>query len=384
MAAIGRLAVAGYRSLRDLRVELGPLTVVTGANGSGKSSLYRALRLLAEIAQGGALASMAAEGGLPSLLWAGPEGFSGAVKRGELPVQGTLRSEPVSVRLGFSSEDYGYAIDLGLPSPPTRFGRDPEIKVECAWTGLTLGRANGFAERRRAAVKVRDAKGRWVSLPRSLAASDSMLTQCGNVADGFELLLLREQMRAWRFYDHFRTDPGAPARQRQVGTSTPVLSADGADLAAAVATIEEIGAGEALAATVADAFPGGSIGVRDADGLFELEMRQHGLLRPLRAAELSDGTLRYLLLVAALLTPRPPPLMVLNEPETSLHPDLLAPLARMIAGAAERSQVIVVSHAQALVLALLEAGAWSVTLGKELGETVVLDGAPPLWVWPSR
>ena len=49
-------------------------------------------------------------------------------------------------------------------------------------------------------------------------------------------------------------------------------------------------------------------------------MRQHGLLRLLRAAELSDGTLRYLLLVAALLTPRPPPLLVLNEPETSLHP----------------------------------------------------------------
>ncbi len=54
---------------------------------------------------------------------------------------------------------------------------------------------------------------------------------------------------------------------------------------------------------------------------------QHGLLRPLSAAELSDGTLRYILLVAALLTPRPPVLMVLNGPETSLHPVLLAPLA---------------------------------------------------------
>jgi len=51
-----------------------------------------------------------------------------------------------------------------------------------------------------------------------------------------------------------------------------------------------------------------------------VEMHQHGLLRPFRAGELSDGTLRYLLLVAALLSPRPPSLMVLNEPETSLHP----------------------------------------------------------------
>jgi len=60
-------------------------------------------------------------------------------------------------------------------------------------------------------------------------------------------------------------------------------------------------------------------------------MKQHGLLRPLEATELSDGTLRYLLWIAALLTPRPPALMVLNEPETSLHPDLLAPLGRLIA-----------------------------------------------------
>ena len=69
----------------------------------------------------------------------------------------------------------------------------------------------------------------------------------------------------------------------------------------------------------------------------------------MKAAELSDGTLRYLLLIAALLSPRPPDLMILNEPETSLHPDLLPPLARLIAQAAQRTQIIVVSHAEPLV-----------------------------------
>ena len=99
-------------------------------------------------------------------------------------------------------------------------------------------------------------------------------------------------------------------------------------------------------------FRGAGIVVTASDGLFELTMRQHGLLRPLATAELSDGTLRYLLLVAALLTPRPPELMILNEPETSLHPDLLAPLGRLIATAAERSQVLVVTHAAGLTAAL--------------------------------
>ena len=68
------------------------------------------------------------------------------------------------------------------------------------------------------------------------------------------------------------------------------------------------------------------------------------LERALTAAELSDGTLRYLLWVAALLTPRPAELTVLNEPEASLHPDLLPALAALIARSSERSQVLVVTH----------------------------------------
>ncbi len=114
---ITKLAIAGYRSLRDVRLPLGPLNVVTGANGSGKSSLYRALRLLADIAQGRIIQSLAAEGGLHSTLWAGPESLSRAVKRGDHPVQGTVRKNPISLKLGFAGRDYGYAIDLGLPVP---------------------------------------------------------------------------------------------------------------------------------------------------------------------------------------------------------------------------------------------------------------------------
>src|SRR5215204_5676118 len=128
------LAVSGYRSLRDLVVSLDRLNLVTGANGSGKSNLYRALRLLADTAQGGVIASLAREGGLHSTLWAGPESFSRAMLSGEQPVQGATRKKPVSLRLGFASDDFSYAIDLGLPTPGSRaFSHDPEIKRECVW-----------------------------------------------------------------------------------------------------------------------------------------------------------------------------------------------------------------------------------------------------------
>lgn len=382
---IQRLAISGYRSLRDVTLPLGQLTVITGPNGSGKSSVYRALRLLADVAQGRVVASLAAEGGFGSTLWAGPEKFSRDMKHGLQPVQGTRREGPIALRLGFSGDDYGYAIDLGLPRPSlSMFSGDAEIKTEAIWTGGIHGRSNMFADRRGPLVRLRDAEGVWSTAFDQLSHFDSMLSHLANPADAFELLLLRERMRGWRFYDSLRTDRDAPARRPQIGTYTPVLAGDGADLAAAIQTIVEIGEVEALRETVADAFAGASLAIGHSGG-FVLEMRQPGLLRPLAAAELSDGTLRYLLLVAALLSPRPPALMVLNEPESSLHPDLLAPLARLIAKASQRSQIVVVSHAAGLVTELAEqSGCVTLHLTKELGETVAADVDAPSWVWPQR
>jgi predicted ATPase len=112
------------------------------------------------------------------------------------------------------------------------------------------------------------------------------------------------------------------------------------------------------------------------------------MLRQLSARELSDGTLRYLLLVAALFSPRPPELLILNEPETSLHPDLISPLASMIRLAAENSQVIVVSHNERVVQELeSDEICISIRLQKQLGETVLEDGDlldQHGWKWPAR
>jgi len=199
---------------------------------------------------------------------------------------------------------------------------------------------------------------------------------------------LREQIRSWRFYDHFRTDVDAPARLPQIGTHTPILSNDGSDLAAALQTIREIGDAAALDAAIADAFPGSQVSVANIEARFEVVIEQRGLLRPLKAAELSDGTIRYLLWVAALLTPRPPELLVLNEPETSLHPDLLPALGRLIASAAERSQVFVVTHAPNLITTLEQRKDCNVIrLEKEFGETKIVDSDEldaPAWRWPAR
>lgn len=379
------LAVSGYRSLRDVAVTLGKVTVVTGPNGSGKSSLYRALRLLAGCALGDTVGSLAREGGLSSALWAGPESLEGARRSGA--VQGTVRSGPISLRLGIGADALSYLVDLGLPqqSPqiPSAFTRDPEIKREAVWAGPVMRTSTLCAKRKRSLVEVRE-DGPWEALAFQLAPHQSML------ADIPDLRPLRDDLASWRFYDALRTDAEAPARQPRVGTRTWALASDGSDVAAALQTIVERG-GEPIEDFVDDAFPGSRLAVRASEGVFDLTLTQPGMLRPLHAAELSDGTLRYLMWLAALLAPLRPPLMALNEPENSLHPTLIPALGRLIASAAAGTQVVVVTHSRALVSAVTDAvdedDLKVIELEKDLGETVVADQgllSRPRWEWGNR
>lgn len=384
---ITTFAVENYRSLRRLIMPLGRLNVIAGANGTGKSSLYRALRLLADSSRNGAVAALARQGGLSSTLWAGPETISRDVRDGRHPVQGTARSKPVRLLLGFASDDLGYCVDFGLPSPTSSmFNLDPEIKRESVWSGPVLRPSTLLTERIGTGLRVRDQEGDWQTSMNVIRPYDSMLSEFADPDRTPDLLMLREQMRGWRFYDHVRTDADAPARAAHVGTRAPVLSHDGSDLASALQTIREIGDSDALHEAVDVAFPGSRIDVVESGGRFELQLQQHGLLRPLGTAELSDGTLRYLLWVAALLTPRPPELLVLNEPETSLHPELLSPLARLIRQASEKIQMVVVTHARALADELADT-AYTFELTKEFGQTALAndgDVDQPAWVWPKR
>jgi predicted ATPase len=367
------LAVSNYRSLRQFVAPLGELTLITGPNGSGKSNVYRALRLLAETARGGLIASLAREGGFASTLWAGPEPFS----------------QSQALRLGFRGDGFSYAVDLGLPvRSASAFCLDPQIKTEVIWHGEHLRPSSQMVERRNSVVRIRRDNSEWDLITSHLQPFESMMDMIADPQRAAEVVSLRDQIRTWRFYDHFRTDAEAPARQLQIGTYTPVLAHDGRDLAAALQTIFEIGDAAALKTTISDAFPGAKLDIADQSGRFSVSMHQHGLLRPLSAAELSDGTLRYLLWTAALLTPRPPRLMVLNEPESSLHPDLLPALARLIGVAARSTQIFVVSHASRLIAALKENSAClSIELDKQLGETQILGQGKldaPSWRWLSR
>lgn len=177
-AVIDRLAIAGYRSIRSMILTLGTLNVVTGANGSGKSNLYRALKLLADAADGRLVSSLAREGGFDSVRWAGPEIISNEMIRGEAPVQGGGRKKPVSLRMGIKAEPFSYSFELGLPIPrQSMFDGDPVVKRECMWSGSSMEAKDLCVDRRGGTLRCRGSKGKWQDVAMSIASHASMLSE---------------------------------------------------------------------------------------------------------------------------------------------------------------------------------------------------------------
>lgn len=335
---IHSLHLAGFRSIRKLTLELDSLNVVVGPNGCGKSNLYKAIQLLHAAAEGRLSAALAQEGGAQKAMWAG------GARRGD------KARAPKRMILSARLDDYDYELQLGYPEPSlSLFSLDPLVKEESLWlAGHGRRPSTLLLERRNQAAFLCGVEGERNSYPASLRAEESIFDQLAEPHRYPELSQIRETLRNWRFYHEFAVWPGSPLRAPQVGIRSPVLAHDGANLAAAFQTIVEIGDRELLDSMLADAFPDCRFLVDAQQGRFQMLMQRDGLLRPLEAAELSDGTLRFLCLAVALLSPRPPAFMALNEPENSLHPALLPALARLIAEASRHSQLWVTSHSPEL------------------------------------
>jgi predicted ATPase len=149
-----------------------------------------------------------------------------------------------------------------------------------------------------------------------------------------------------------------------------VLAENGGNLAANLQTLIESSRSEPLDHAVEMAFPGCQWSPVDDQGRFQLQLLRPGLKRWLAATELSDGTLRFFCLCAALPTTRPPPLLVINEPEASLHPDLMPALAELVAKVSNDSQILIVTHSQQLAAELAtRCGAKIVDLVNSYGKT---------------
>ncbi|QCP54027.1 ATPase [Trinickia violacea] len=344
----------GYRSLQRIAIPLGKLNVFVGQNGVGKTNLYRALELLQASASGQLSYELASEGGMESVLFAGRRNNS-------KPARLILRVELSDSRT--DELQYEYEVSIGLVPQiggnvsGAAFAFEPQVKEETL-LHHNRGREYALLQRRNSALTVVNDDGVKSSVGIDLLASETALAHIQDPDRYPALHTVRRSLMDWRFYHDFRTDSASPLRRDCLAVASPTLDSNGSNLAAVFATLAHIREDTAeLEEAVNDAFPGAVLDIPRPGRTASFGLRFPDYpLRTFNAIELSDGTLRYLALIGTLLAYRLPAFLALNEPEASLHPDLLRPLARLIVRASKRTQVWLVTHSQELADALAEEG----------------------------
>jgi predicted ATPase len=330
---VAAVSVAGYRSIQHLRLPVGPLTVLVGKNGVGKTNLYRALELLHAAADGSITRCIAEDGGAESVLWAG------AQRNGEL----------VNLTFMVEIDTLEYRIEIGLPMLAElalcleQGVKEEELRLRAGNKSTVLMRRQGPD------AWLLDADGARRDYARALLPSETALASFRDVDRYPALEYVRRELNGWRFFHTFRTEPGAAVRGSCLALATPMLRADGTDLAAVLATLYYVqGDAVAVERAVDEALPGAKLMVDVDKGRASFALKFPDQPRAFGAHEISDGTLRYLCLVGALCSYRLPAFIALNEPETSLHPDLMPALAGLIARASKRTRIWVVTHSKVL------------------------------------
>ena len=381
-----RVEIAGYRSIRSLGLDLAPLTVVLGANGAGKTNLYQAIGLIQAAATGRLTSAFAAEGGMPSTLWAGSgwrheeERETAARGRGKGPVRIRLKAE-------IEESDFAasYALEVGMPNRIS----DPALPLDPVVRTEEVRRRLGprdvvMMSRRGPALVVRGDTGGMETVDSDLLMAETALGAPGEALAEPSVLGLRRRIAGWAFHHHFRTDPGSPLRAPSIAVTAPTLSGDGEGWASVLYTRlyleanlgsrDDDVARSPITRAIDAAFPGARLDFATSGARIEPLLAMPEFPRPFAATEMSDGTLRYLCLVAALCSLRPARFIALNEPETSLHASLIEPLAGMIGEASSDTQVMLVTHSPQLAEILeLDFAARVVRLEKQRGETCVAD-----------
>ena len=333
------MSARNYRSLRAIRMDLSGVNLFIGENGVGKSNLYRALQLIQAAARGTMAREIAAEGGMASALWSGPRRSGDPVRIG-LEVEALDEENAVTFR---------YRVETGIKPPMAAgFALEPQVKTE----ELVVDAARPVTMMKRSgpSVSVRDGAGRMRDHDEGVLASETALASLGSGGQFPEIGAFRRMVEGWRFFHGFRTDRDSPLRTPCLAVTAPLLDEDGANMAAVFATLAWIRHDTVdLDRAVADAFDGARLHIAEPTSTCSFAVEFPSFPQRLfDPRELSDGQLRFLALAAALLSYRTPPLIALNEPEASLHPDMLAPLAAMIARASAHSQIWIVTHSERL------------------------------------
>ena len=352
---IKSLRIQNFLSFGNIaeEIRLEPLNVIIGPNASGKSNLIEAISLL-RATPDDLTRPIREGGGISEWLWKGSRATPTAeidatifYPEGMQPLRYRLALSMVSQRLELIDEaienathdqnQYGdvyfyYRYQRGRPALNVR------TLVE-AQPGTATGRTNRMLRR------------------EDLLPDQSVLSQRKDPDQYPEITYLGRtfgNIALYREWDFGRyTTPRMPQKP---DLPDDFLLEDAANLGLIFNTLQHLGdAKQQILAQLNHFYPAiTDITTKISGGTVQLFLHERGMRQPIPATRLSDGTLRYLCLLAVLLHPLPPPLVCIEEPELGMHPDIIPSIAEMLIAATARTQLIVTTHSDMLISALGE------------------------------
>jgi predicted ATPase len=329
-----KLSIRGFRRLCDVQMNLRPLSVMIGANGTGKTSVLDVLSLLAKSAQGKLSESISELSGLSNILtYDGPDdvrlGISMTVPDYS-PLDYILRLKPQAIAYAITEEQLSQS-HIGYLSPFLHISSNgPSV--------------NYYDINSKKLMK--PVQPNWTHNP--LETSLSQVPKMFQQPEDF-----RNRLASSTFYHTLNVDPRSPVRLPQPIQPATLPGRNGEELVSCLFYLREADRArfEAIEDALRAAFP--RFDRLDfppvAAGTLALAWRERGFSKPLYMHQLSEGTLRFLWLATLLNSPGLTALTLLDEPEVSMHPELLSLLADMLREASSRTQLVVATHSDRLI-----------------------------------
>ena len=337
-------------------LELGPLNVLIGPNGSGKSNFLEVFSLF-KAAPNSLAVPVRTGGGVQEWVWKGKPNSGATI---ECDVSSLWGSRMTKHRLGFDEVIQMFWItDEVIES----IGYEPGKETVRLDYDLNKGKPTMMGARPEGAVQseVTDIKG-----------DESILSQR---RDPFQFPALYQLSYAYeqiRLYREWSFGNGTVLRMPQpIDVLPSPLSENYSNLWMFLSKLRQKPAiKSALVKKIADIYEGATdFELNFEGGTVQLYFTEGDYT--ISATRLSDGTLRYLCLLAILLDPEPPRFIAIEEPERGMHPDLIPKIADLLVDASTRTQLVVTTHSEILVDALHDRPEAIVVCEKHEGQTTM-------------
>jgi predicted ATPase len=340
MGIFENIRIQGFRRLQKFDLELRPLCVLIGANGCGKTSLLDVFSMLAASASGGLSSKISDLGGIAAVATLDRAGQRAPEHRRVICVlsMSMPRDNPLVYNLTMAATGISYEVEeetLTQQRPP-----DPNLFTYIQ----SLNHNNLY-------IDDTQPGGHLVRPTDHFSPLETALAQVPRMRS--EVEEFRKRLSSSTYYHMLNVEPRSPVRLPQPLRPATLPGKDGEDLVSCLFNLRETDRDrfEAIEDALKTAFPGF---VRldfppVAAGTLAMAWKDSNFRHPLYMHQLSEGTLRFLWLATLLQSPGLTAVTLLDEPEVSLHPELLNLLADLMREASTRTQLIVATHADRLV-----------------------------------